>query len=236
MFEGVERLILEIDLKNATFTFVTKHDILKELALTSDQFLDMGILAGFYNSPSLPIVDWSLKAVLALLERYKSAPTALLAISQDPSYPNNIQQSGYFESYARAKTLIKFSLVLAAEEGRILPLPIAIPPQASLPALKHTDIPSDIQEVFSYRLPDELYFHLFRGLVSPQILGALTSGLWVEQAPLCGGEADEYRRFSKDIMTEHPQSPRCTALGLLSQCLNPFWQQRTVVREYISSY
>lgn len=102
--------------------------LLKELALTSDQFLDMGILAGFYNSPSLPIVDWSLKAVLALLERYKSAPTALLAISQDPSYPNNIQQSGYFESYARAKTLIKFSLVLAAEEGRILPLPIAIPP------------------------------------------------------------------------------------------------------------
>lgn len=128
--------------------------------------------------------------------------------------------------------MVKYSLILHAEDGRVMPLLLALPPPASVPAVTGAEVPSDIQEVFSYRLPDEVYFHLFRGLISPRLLGALTSGYWIENAPLCGGESDEYRRFLKDIITEHPASPRCTALALLATSLHAFWRNRPVYASY----
>ena len=127
------------------------------------------------------------------------------------------------------RAIIRYSLVLAADEGRVLPLPLALPVQPGTPALVAADVPADLHDVFSHRLPDELYFHMFRGLITPNVLAALTTGLWTEQAPLCGGESEEYRRFLKDIITEHSQSPRCTAVALLATALGPFWQRKSVV-------
>lgn len=246
MFEGVDRLILNVDFKKQSFTFLSKRDLLQELAVSTEQFLDVGILAGFEQAGSIPIPDWSWKAVIDLVKQYRTAAAAINAISQEnPGFV----QTGYIETYARARSMIKYSLVLASDQGSVLPLPLALlpPPPGPVPGTTpeqqsqvlqaysqtvqsiKSDVPTDIHEVFSYRLPDEVYFQMFRGLISPQILGALTSGHWVEQAPLCGGETDEYRRFLKDIITEHPNSPRCTALALLTSCLNQFWQKRAVV-------
>jgi hypothetical protein len=38
------------------------------------------------------------------------------------------------------------------------------------------DIPQDLHDVFTHRLPDEVYFYLSRGLLSPHALIWLTSG------------------------------------------------------------
>lgn len=229
LFDGVDRLITNIDLKAGTFQFISKREIMQELSLTYDQFQDLGILAGFQDSPSIPIPEWSFKAVLDLIQRYRNGPAAISAAYTE--FPP-IQQSGYTDTFARSKTMIKYSLILHADDGRVMPLPLALPPPANLPAITGADVPNDIQEVFSYRLPDEVYFQLFRGLISPRLLGALTSGYWIEHPPLCGGESDEYRRFLKDIITEHPASPRCTALALLASPLNAFWRTRQVYASY----
>ena len=229
LFDGIDRLITNIDLKAGTFQFISKREIMSDLSLTYDQFQDLGILAGFQDSPSIPLPEWSFKAVLDLVQRYRNGPAAISAAYTE--FPH-LSQSGYMDTFARAKTMIKFSLILHADDGRVMPLPLALPPPANVPPITGADVPNDIQEVFSYRLPDEVYFQLFRGLVSPRLLGALTSGYWVEHPPLCGGESDEYRRFLKDIITEHPASPRCTALALLATPLNAFWRTRQVYASY----
>jgi hypothetical protein len=216
-------------LKAGTFQFISKRELITELALVPEQFQDLCILAGFQDSPSIPIPEWSFKAVLDLIQRHRTGPAAIAAFfAENPQ----LAQSGFADTFARSKTMIKYSLILHAEDGRVMPLPLALPPPANQPAITGADVPNDIQEVFSYRLPDEVYFQLFRGLISPRLLGALTSGYWVEHAPLCGGESDDYRRFLKDIITEHPASPRCTALALLATPLNAFWRTRQVYASY----
>lgn len=233
LFEGVDKLILNVDFKAQTFTFVSKRDLLKELALTPEQFLDLGILAGFSQVSSIPLPDWSFKAVLDLIKQFGTGIAAVGNLS-NPASPEspNLREINYLDSYLRTKAMIRYSLVLASidSKGKVLPLPLALPPPTpTSPPMTPADVPADMHEIFSHRLPDELYFHLFRGLISPLLLNALTSGLWTEQAPLCGGESEEYKRFLKDIMTEHAQSPRCTALALLSSALNVYWQKKPVV-------
>jgi hypothetical protein len=46
----------------------------------------------------------------------------------------------------------------------------------SLSTMTAADIPQDLHDVFTHRLPDEVYFYLSRGLLSPHALIWLTSG------------------------------------------------------------
>lgn len=230
LFEGVDRLILNVDLQAKKFTFISKRDLLAELGLTSAQFLDLGILAGFQDAASLPISEFSFKAVLDLLKAHGGNAAAAIAAASSSGENPQIAAQNYMDQFCRSRAIIRYSLVLAADEGRVLPLPLALPVTTGSAALQPSDVPQDLHDVFSHRLPDELYFHLFRGLINPQVLAALTTGLWTETAPLCGGESEEYKRFLKDIITEHSQSPRSTAVALLSTALGQFWQQKPVVR------
>lgn len=49
------------------------------------------------------------------------------------------------------------------------------------------DIPQDLHEVFTHRLPDEIYFYLSRGLLSPHALIWLTSGAYLSGTREFGG-------------------------------------------------
>jgi len=229
LFEGAERVILSIDWSKATFTFVNKADILRDLGLTSDQFLDLGLLAGFDHCPTFPIIlphDFSVRAAHNIIQQFRSGLPAVVQYSE--THPL-VKAASYIELFTRARALIKFSLVLCAgdDSGKVLPLPLAFPTN---PPTTASEVPSDLHDVFSHRLPDEVYFQLWRGLVGTTALDALTSGHWVDEPPLCSGATDDYKRFLKETLTEHPQGPRCVALGLLSSVLNPFWGKRQVVR------
>ncbi|CAG8764876.1 10784_t:CDS:2, partial [Dentiscutata heterogama] len=87
--------------------------------------------------------------------------------------------------------------------------------------------PSDIHDVIGYRLPDEVYFYLSRGLMSPQVINTLISGVLIENPPLCNGETQEYKQFLKQILDLRTQ-----AMGLLTQPLHQFYQSRRVVSVY----
>lgn len=206
----VDRVITSIDF-NGSFGFVDKMRLLADLAMTDDQFLDMAILAGCSLSRTFPPLanDFTLRSVIDLIRQYKSG----IVISR--------QVQHYGEAFMRARLAVKYSLVLTTE-GQVSPLPLVL----SLV----DDIPPNIDEIFSPRLPDELYHHLCRAFISPQVLGWLTSGLIVEPQPLA--DSPEYRRFIKDVITEGHTSPRCTALGLLAEALHPNWKQRRVSAHY----
>lgn len=165
----------------------------------------------------------------------------------------------YLESFCKARCLIKFSLVISAEEGRVLPLPLATPPPPlpgsaatsgavapgvngttppsaptanGGPILPANEVPSDLHEIFTHRLPDELYLHISRGLLSPVIPESLASGTINETAPLGDADTDDWRNFIRYTITENAQAPRCVAIALLAGSLNSFWASRKVFANY----
>ncbi|KAG6843038.1 hypothetical protein H0H93_002469 [Arthromyces matolae] len=128
--------------------------------------------------------------------------------------------------------MIKYSLVLSSE-GTVQPLLLALASPAHGHPNHHmhptaSDIPQDLHEIFTNRLPDEVYFYLSRGLLSPQALVWLTTGQIVENPPLDNGETTEYKRFVKEVITDGQTSPRGTALALISTVCHSSWANKKV--------
>ncbi|BGP58978.1 hypothetical protein NBRC10512v2_000268 [Rhodotorula toruloides] len=239
MFDGLDRIILDIDFDRQTISFASKAALLDSMSLTSDQFLDLCVLAGFDGSPTFPAIDpqgFHLRSVVEAIKQRGSGVNAVLAHQNfGPVY-----QSNYADTFARSRAMIKFSLVLVAHEGRVLPLPLITPPAAPIGPNSHqhqspqiytsADIPVDLGEIFSSHFPEEVYYQIFRGLVAPQVISPLATGQVIEQTPLCGSTL-EYERYIKSL-NELPQSPRCVSLALVSNVLNPLWSKKPVSAVY----
>jgi hypothetical protein len=236
LYPGVDKLITALDLTSAnpSFTFASKRSFLQELSVTDDQFLDIGILVGFDHSLPFPptVHEQALKATVDMVRYYKSGHAAVSAFSEHPA----VKTIQYSDHYARTRSMIKYSLILSSE-GTVLPLPLAI----NVPVTQHGhpshhphhptagDIPQDLHDIFTNRLPDEIYFYLSRGLLGPQALVWLTSGQIVENPPLDNGETTEYKRFVKEVITDGQTGPRATALALISSVGHSFWANRKVL-------
>ena len=228
LYPALDKLITSLDLTSSspTFTYVNKRSLLTEISLNEEQFLDAGILAGFDHSQTFPPImqEQSLKPVIEMVKFYKSGYNAVSALSDHPG----VRQMQYVDQFVRTRSMIKFSLVMSTD-GTVQPLPLAINPQ---PQGHHNttaaDIPRDLEDIFTHRLPDEVYFYLSRGLIGPQPLIWLTSGHVVENPPLDNGETTEFRRFVKEVITEGATGPRATALALISSVLHSFWATKRV--------
>ncbi len=233
LYPGVDKVITSLDLLSATptFTFVSKRAIMADLGVSEEQFLDIGILVGFDHSAPFPptIHEQGLKATVDMIKYYKTGHGAVQAFVDHPV----VKPIQYPEHYARTRSMIKFSLILSSE-GTVQPLPLAItaPPNHGHPNQPHhptaADIPQDLHEIFTNRLPDEIYFYLSRGLLGPQALVWLTSGQIIESPPLDNGETTEYKRFVKEVITDGQTGPRATALALISSVAHSFWSNRKV--------
>lgn len=183
----------------------------------------MGILAGCSLCRTFPPIagDFTLRAVIDIVRNYKSG---LAAVQQwrggnDGAY----KMANYPELFMRARLAIRFSFILTTE-GACMPYALAIPnSQVTSPA----DVPADIDEIFSPRLPDELYFYMCKGVISPQVIGWLSTGMIVETQPL--SDCFDYQRFTKELLTEAPTSSRVLTLALLADALHPQWKQRRIV-------
>ncbi|WWC86657.1 uncharacterized protein L201_001534 [Kwoniella dendrophila CBS 6074] len=219
----VDRVITSSDWTN-TIQFVEKTRLLVDLNLTSEQFLDMGILAGSSLSRTFPPIanDFAVKTVIDLMRHHKSG----ILVCQNWRDVQSKTQN-YVDSFWKARLAIKFSLVLTTE-GNCVPLPTVISPQGH--SFAPSDVPSELDEIFSPRIPDELYFHICRGLISSQVVGWITSGIIHEHQPLA--DTTDYHRFIKDVITEGPTSPRCTTVALLLNVLHPEWSKRRINAHY----
>ncbi|KAI5481413.1 XPG I-region protein [Pseudohyphozyma bogoriensis] len=227
MFEGIDRVILNIDFDSSTLTYASKTAIMTDVNVTNEQFLDVCILSGYDGCSPFPAIDpreFSFRGAVDLVKSRGSGVSVVMSYKDfPPVFP-------YVDQFARARCSIKFSLVLVAQEGRVLPLPIIFPPPAPQPTITAADVPADLGEIFSPHFPDEVYYQLFRGLVGPSTINALASGRVTEATPLCGG-TPEYERYVK-ALTEPSQSPRCIAIALVSSVLHPIWAKKPVSAVY----
>lgn len=229
---------LDLTSPNPTFSFVTKRSITNDLGVSEDQFLDVGILVGFDHSPPFPptVHDQALKATVDMVKYYKSGHAAVSAFAEHAQ----VKSLQYPDHFARTRAMVKYSLILSSE-GTVMPLPLALSntqPHGHTNHRPHphhptaADIPSDLHEIFTNRLPDEVYFYLSRGLLGPQALVWLTSGQIIEHPPLDNGETTEYRRFVKEVITDGQTGPRATALALISSVTHSYWAGRKVVGQF----
>jgi hypothetical protein len=230
----VDKVITHLDLTSAnpSFQYVSKRNVLQELAVNEDQFLDICVLVGFDHCPPFPptIHEQALKATVDMVKYYKTGHAAVSAFAEHPA----VKAVQYLDQFARTRSMIKYSLVLSSE-GTVMPLPVALPPPPSHGHPNHhphhptaADIPQDLHEIFTNRLPDEIFFYLSRGLIGPQALVWLTSGQIVENPPLDNGETTEYKRFVKEVITEGQTGPRATTLALISSVCHNFWTNKKV--------
>lgn len=229
LYDHIDRLIIGVNWSAQAFSFVSKREILHDLGLSHDQFLGLGLLAGCDYAPTFPAFsqphapDYNFRNVVQVLQNFKSAPAAIHYYLESMTH---LKSTNVQDQFAQARALVKYPLVLTANQGRVLPLPLALSYTSA------GEIPHDLHDVFSHRLPDELYFQFWRGLFSATVLDALVNEVWVDELPLDGGESDDYKRFLREVLSEHPQGPKAVALGLLSSVLNPqYWNKRTVVSD-----
>jgi len=230
LYTGIDKLItfMELSIPNPLFTYVSKRTILSDFTISEDLFLDAGILAGFEHSPPFAATpEHNFKGIVDLVKSYKSGHAVVTAFAEHPS----IKSQNYNEHYARTRSMIRFSLILSSD-GSVIPLPLAVPTPTGHSHHTHNvtaaDIPQDLHDIFTNRLPDEVYYYLSRGLIGPQALAWLTAGTIVENPPLDNGEPNEYRRFIKEVITDSVTGPRTISLTLISTVLHQFWANRRV--------
>ncbi|QRW17261.1 hypothetical protein RhiXN_05263 [Rhizoctonia solani] len=158
LYAGVEKVILSLDLSaQSNFTFVTKSKMMTDLQLNEDQFLDLGLLCGSEYSPTLPpnANETSIKPFVDFLRYYKSGFVCITSAFLDNPL---MKQSNYAETFARARCMVKFALVLSSE-GSVVPLPIALSGGSGGTTTTAADIPSDLHDIFTNRLPDEVFYY-----------------------------------------------------------------------------
>ena len=217
----VEKVITRIDYPTS-FTFIDKTSLLQDSQISPDQFLDSGIIAGSSLSRPIPnlLAGNPFTTAVEMVRVHQSGLRAIdLFHSRDP------RMGLYRDEFIRTRTAIRHGFVMTTE-GTCTPLSIAS--SQAQPA----DVPSDIEKIFSSRLPDELYYYMCKGLISPTVIGWLTTGHMVENIPLA--DSDDYQKYVRTSLTEHATSPRVLSLAILLDALHPQWKEHRVVRRLAS--
>ncbi|GHJ87340.1 hypothetical protein NliqN6_3742 [Naganishia liquefaciens] len=249
------RVIHTIDFATSSFSFYDKQIVMQHLAIGPDQLIDLCLLSGSDILPRCPLLTPRSQQyipqemlpppghIAAVLKQAMTGIRYLLNCQNEPS----IRETGYTESFVKARAAIRFALVMT-DEGTCAPLPLVcaaaapiLPSDSTLfqptkPSNTFTapDIPSDLDTIFSSRLPEEMYYYLSRGLVSPTILGWVTSGRLEEARPLDDGGKIEYQKFVANVLTRGETAPRNMAVTLLLAHLNPAWRDQHAI--YASYY
>ncbi|CAN6643242.1 post-transcriptional regulator Mkt1p [Trichomonascus vanleenenianus] len=216
---GVDRLVTSIDVKAGTFQWVSRHAVLAELSFTPEQFVDACVAAGCeLNKLTFPPVDHminsqpiapitALKAIRDLTQAHNSMYAAILA------FPDPERAPAYVDRFRKAVAAVNYQPVFK-DTGRVEPL-------------KDNDVPNDVHVLVGQRLPDEIMFYLSRGLIGTELLNALSSGVYLEEAPLDGGQSSEYRRLISKL-----HNLRSKAMNFLTNTLHRYYQVKPAKEIY----
>jgi hypothetical protein len=187
-------------------------------AITPDLFVDACLLSGTSFLPTFPPLDVvsnrkqpKMKAAMEMiLNLGKSGYAACVHYESDPQ----CQALKYLDRYCRARSAIQFHAVMT-KEGKAEPFDL-------------NNAPRDIHEFLSFRLSDELYFYMSKGVISPRILNWITSGEILELPPLDGGESELYRSLVRDKL----KKTRSSCLSLLASTIHRFYGHRDIKLKY----
>ena len=196
--------------------WTTKQNFQDDLGrLSNDQFFDFSLLLGssflrtfpVFENPAFPGKAFNIRDSLTM---FNAAGRNGLALCIQFEEDRRLQDLQYTDLYKRAFLTVKHH-VFMDEEGRVAPMD----PQ---------HIPSDMHELIGQRLPEELYFYVFKGILSPRVPDYLTSGEIRLSLPLGVEDTDIYRRTAADLLNPI----RAQSIDLLSNSLHRFYQTKVI--------
>ena len=163
---------LILNIKKENFEKIKKSKILKETNLNSEQFLDLSLLSGCFFLNTISLIRLNLKNVfehlLELILFYKSGYN-LIQNELDMINPNSTSIL-YLDEFLKSKCLIKNHLVFTSKlEIKILNL---------------KKCPKDFNLILGLKFPNEIYFLLSQGIISPFNFNILLTKNYYETIPL----------------------------------------------------
>lgn len=239
---GLERLITAMDYRNTnnntnnnsggSFQWISRRAVSSELGfsggnihLDQQQFVEAAIAASSFppvehmvqTQPAMGPPMTALRAVQDLTGAHGSVYAAVMA------YPDT---DGYAERFRKACAATIFQPVLK-DDGHVEPDLKEDDDAKEEDEENKLEIPNDVHDLVGKRLPDEHMFYLSKGIIGVELLNALASGVYVEDAPLDGGENVDYRNFVLGL-----QKVRSKALNLLTQTMHRYFQYNQVKLVY----
>ncbi|KAL8453008.1 hypothetical protein Emag_002094 [Eimeria magna] len=216
---GLSRVVTQIDLHASLFVWLERNSLLASLGLSLDQLVDSCLLAGTDYSLTFPYLNLaqfqagtSSFSFGAAVEFIRQAPFS----SYIQQFPSEEMRCEHVDGYCVGKCLVSYPLVLRESgEVAVLEAPTGAP-RAALP-------PKDFAQVVGLKLPSAVYVHLACGLLSRELAAALAQGDWIEPFEPAA-DSQELSDVHKEVVAY-----RRKALGLITKCLHPKYQQRGIV-------
>ncbi|THC98151.1 hypothetical protein EYZ11_002375 [Aspergillus tanneri] len=212
----VDKVITRVDTDPAQVVWLSKHMCQETMGrLTSEQFLEFCLLLGSSFLPTFPMFDNSgfpgkSPSVRDALPMFNAAGRSALALCAQFEDDRRLEELNYTDRYKRAYMTVKHH-VFMDEDGHVGPVDVE-------------NASSDMHELISLRLPEELYFYLSKGVLGSDVPNYLTSGEVLISQPLGVEDTEIYRQVTSSMLTPI----RTQSIGLLSNSLHRFYQTKVI--------
>ncbi|MCJ1403727.1 hypothetical protein MMC11_006950 [Xylographa trunciseda] len=217
---GTSMKVSSFSLDSSTFSWIDRRECLEQLGnISVEIFIDACMLAGSNLMETFPpfknlqlfTSGYSIRDAVKLLMTHGQSVSGVCAQYQDDK---KVKQLDYLDRYKRVMTGIKHHVVITKS--------------GSVETLDAAHAPFDVHDCIGQRLPEELMYYLFRGMIQPRVLNWLTSGKINVTAPYAGGETQEYQKLVKEQLLPR----RGQALCLLADSINRYYGKKEVTTRF----
>ncbi|KAJ2491990.1 hypothetical protein IWW37_001843 [Coemansia sp. RSA 2050] len=212
MFD-VDRVVTSMSSAKSTFSWVQREHLLSKCGVTSEQVVDICILAGFDWCPTFPGLvsesGFSFKFAVDAVQQYGSGFNVIQMYGDQPA----VGSTSYSDSFLRAHCIVRYHIVLLSD--------------GSVGPLNSEYAPNDLHDIIGYRVPIVMYQLMAQGLIQPAVVQMMVSGAWLEFPPADNGDAREYQR----LVTEWERDVLARQCARLSKSMGPFFGQRKVAMQ-----
>lgn len=251
----IDKFILGMEFLSKDFRFVDKHKVLNDLNLSERQLIDVSIIVGcsaqpvtFSTLPPMPKHNPAsqfqqmthFKYVLDLMYQYKTFQNE----SNLYSYVAAFNDDDLMNLYCKGLAAIKYMPVMNVEgEVKLYISEIEADRLSDELSVFRTDvkdkqdaeensrlpielnIPSEVHDVVSQRLPSEIYFYLSVGLMPSKILEAIALNYLNIRPPLEGGRCEDYKKLVSSRLTTQVLDAQ---FNLVTQLLARYYQVKRI--------
>ena len=208
---------LRFDLEASSFHWIDRKRCLEDLGnISIPVFQDACLLAGSslmkqfppLCNPAVYSKGYTLRDVVQLIISNRRSVVRLCThYSSDPL----VQELKYLDRYKQTMTGIRYHPIITSE--------------GDIDIMDKERAPDDIHACVGYRLPEELYMYLSRGMIRPELLAALNSGMVRITAPFDGGDSPVYQRLVKTQL----RPIREQTFALLAGSLNYYYKNAQTI-------
>ncbi|KAJ3564468.1 hypothetical protein NPX13_g7834 [Xylaria arbuscula] len=187
-------IIRYIDWESRTFTAIQKKTIIKNLGVAEPMFIDAVLMTGTSFLPSFPPLkepNITPRQPSTVQDAVNLLRTSEKSVTNACNSFNDIlskRDKTWLQKYRRARMSVEH-FVYIDESGEIK-------------VYNYDTLTKDHYEYLGYRLPEELYHYLDRGLISARLPSWISHGQIVVFPTLDGVSPPEYRRLVTDQLMD----------------------------------